>query len=230
MAMRKRVFLWSHPRALSTVFELYFEARGDFDIVHEPFADVYWRGQSYEAVKRYVAEQCRENNVFIKDIAHHAFEWLVKDESFLTMFTHTFLVREPKKTVLSHYRVNPGFTQTEVGYEKLYLLFERVREVCGYTPIVVCADELEQAPRRVFQAYCYSLDIPFLARALSWKQGIRERWKAGTVWQKKVSQTTTVVYNLSRYPEVIELPNHLMHIYEYHLPYYRKLMEHKMPI
>ena len=46
--MNAIVFLWSHPRSMSTATERIMRERGDFDCLHEPFMYHYYIGEKPE--------------------------------------------------------------------------------------------------------------------------------------------------------------------------------------
>lgn len=40
--MNPIIFLWAHPRSMSTAIERIMRERGDFDCLHEPFLHYYY--------------------------------------------------------------------------------------------------------------------------------------------------------------------------------------------
>ncbi len=182
--MNQIIAFWVHPRSVSTGFERIFIERKDFNVLHEPFSPLYYvyekrvdcPGQhidpnvpmSYPDIKSWILKEAESSPIFFKDMCYHPFDHVIKDADFLNQMTNTFLIREPEKTILSHYVMNPDVTSEEIGFELEYNLFMKVKELTGKTPIIIDADELEDDPHGVTRAYCDAVGIPFIAEAMSW--------------------------------------------------------------
>jgi len=176
---------WVHPRSISTGFERIFIERGDFKVLHEPFSPLYYvherrvdcPGQhidpkapmSYPDIKKWILSEAQKASVFFKDMCYHPFDHVIEDMELLHRMTNTFLIREPEKTILSHWVVNPSVTSEEIGIELEYRMFAKIKEITGKTPVLIDADELEDDPQGVTAAYCGAVGIPFLPEAMSWQ-------------------------------------------------------------
>ena len=124
-------------------------------------------------------------------MCYHLFDHVIKDPKFIKKMTNTFLIRNPEKTVLSNYVMNPDITSEEIDIELEYKLFMKVREITGETPIVIDADELEDNPDGVTQAYCDVVDIPFIPDAMHWKVGRHiEEWDSWKEWHVDATESS----------------------------------------
>ena len=160
--MNKIIGLWVHPRSLSTVMERVMIERGDFKVFHEPFAYLYYvhdkkaavpymkidpdHPQTYPDTKKWMLAAAEENPVCFKDMAYYVTDYIMDDEEFLNRMVNTFMIREPAKTILSYYKVDPNVTRDEIGFEYLFKLFRRVADLNdNQPPVVISAEDLVEA-------------------------------------------------------------------------------------
>ncbi len=239
MSDRKPIALWAAPRSISTAFERIFVEREDFEVYHEPFAASYYfseqrRSDRYpdeepkkEHLPQNVLAEIRSDNgkfTFFKDMAYHTVNF--RDREFVSNFHNTFLIRDPKQTLVSFYKMWPDFTLEEAGHEQLYKLFECAVEA-GQEPIVVEAAEFSANPEDTIAAYCEKLGIPFDPEALSWEEREVPEWEAWEEWHTDAQEST----GIEELPEKeITLPEELREAYERSLPYYEALRGHRLKL
>ena len=72
----------------------------------------------------------------------------------LAWMTHTFLVRDPRPAISSHYAMKPTVTCPEIGYEWLWELFELMWSATGRQPLVIRSEDLLRDPAAEVEAYC----------------------------------------------------------------------------
>ncbi len=184
--MNRILMLWAVPRSTSTAFEWMMRMRGDLNCFHEPFGEAWYRGTDARWPRRcpdtppvpglsFASVRCRlesaveQGSVFVKDFAHYvAHLW---DEEFLSLFQHSFLVRDPAKVLTSLYTHWPEFGLEETGFREQRQLFDRLCERDGTIPPVIDSDDLLAHPNEVVAAYCKAVGIDFMADALSWDPG-----------------------------------------------------------
>lgn len=240
--MNKIIALWVHPRSLSTALERVFMERGDFKVLHEPFSYVFYvyekrapiphahidpnLPQSYPDIKQWILDEGEKRQTFYKDMCFHAFDHLIKDKQFLKRITNTFLIRDPVKTILSHAAINPGVTCKEIGYEEELKIFQKVADLTGDIPVVVSAEDLEDNPEGVVEAYCDALGIPFIKEALSWEAGHKSEWDSWKEWHVDAAESIGIQKDMEKFTFTIDDKPHLKTYYEYHLPFYEALSKH----
>lgn len=234
--MNKAIALWVHPRSLSTAMERIFMERGDFEILHEPFSYLYYfhekrapipyghedpnHPHSYPDIKEYILSNAEKTPVYFKDMCFHCYDHLIKDDEFLKRITSTFLIRDPEKTILSHYKINPDVTSEEIGFELELNIFEKVKELTGKTPALIDADDLEDDPERVVKAYCEAVGIKYLPESLHWDSGHKKEWDSWKEWHTDAAQSTGIQKNMEKFDISLDDKPHLREYYKHHKPFY----------
>ena len=245
--MRKILALWATARSTSTAFENMMRQRGDFFVFHEPFGLSYYNSPERRDTNRYpnielnpeynhqkiwqkLCQQADSQAVFIKDMSH--FTFYLANRQFLSIFEPTFLMRHPAKTLPSLYDKWPDFTLEECGYAELYKLFEMAKEFSGKIPVVIDSDDLVQKPEATVKAYCDAVGIPFIKEALEWEPKFRPElthWEGGS-WVINAMFSTGFKEQKRDNYVAVEDNEHLQNAYEFCLPYYEKLYEHRIRI
>jgi hypothetical protein len=237
----KPIALWAVPRSISTAFERVFVERGDFKVLHEPFSTSYYYSEERQH-DRYVDEEPREEYnfdrvlasitaesekpVFFKDMAYYV-KPLMSPE-FVSQFTNTFIIREPKYVLASLYKKWQDFTLEETGYEQLHRLYRTATEDCGQESVVVDAQDFSENPEAVIRAYCERLGIPFRSDALSWEKREVPEWEMWDGWHDRVQNSTGI--RPQKPKEAVELPEHLAPVYDYCRPFYEKLSRERLRV
>lgn len=178
-------------------------------LMSEPFGQSYYFGLerqsrryesqkvdpsgSYEAVAKVILQQSTSDNfdlVFIKDMAYYTKGRLKMLQDFFPGAKHSFLIRDPEKSIPSLYRIseNPEirssgwdyFEPNEAGFKELYELYEFVKENLDPNPVIVNADDLLESPKQIMKAYCDGVDIRYEDHMTSWKAGeVPLAWQDG---------------------------------------------------
>jgi hypothetical protein len=224
--------LWSPPRSRSTAFFRMMAQRGDFRMFHEPFSDLA-AGQPFavdkavyrtpgELFARFV-ELSDTTPVFFKDTTEFRHAPLFESLPLAERVTHTFIIREPRAAIESHYAINPEVTLPEIGYENLYEIFDRVRMETGRTPAVIDADVLVEHPATVIRAYCATVGIPYDDGALSWSPGERSEWSRTSRWHQDVALSSGFHARSKQYEVTVDNSPVLNGYYRHHLPFYERL-------
>ncbi len=242
--MNKAIALWVHPRSLSTAMERIFMERGDFTILHEPFSYLFYfhekrapipyghqdpnHPQTYPDIKNYILSEAEKALVYFKDMCFHCFDHIIDDDTFLNSIENTFLIRDPEKTILSHYTVNPEVTSVEIGFELQWKIFDKVKKLTGKTPAVIDADDLEDDPERVVKAYCEALSIEFLPESLTWQPGHKSEWDSWKEWHTDAAKSSGIVKNMEKFEITLDDKPHLREYYNYHLPFYKLMHENRI--
>jgi hypothetical protein len=234
------IAMWAHPRAASTAFLRMMIERGDVTVVHEPLVTLTdWQEAPLPArdggalvcrsageIMAHLADLGRDRTVFVKDTLEYRYQHLFDNPDQITGFTHTFIVRDPRKAIASHHAMKPTVSCAEIGYEHQHDLFELARRVTGRTPVVVDADRLVRSPAEVVEAYCAAVGLPFLADALTWQPGDRAEWQRTRQWHVDASLSSGFTAPVKAYESTVDNDAVLRSYYEHHLPYYERLVAH----
>lgn len=141
--MHKVVALWEVPRSTSTAFEWMMRQRGDMVCLHEPYGEAWYQGEAplwprleadslrtpgltLNSVTETIRNLASRGPVFTKDFPHYIDHmW---DDALLSIFTHSFLIRDPAKTITSMFHKWPDFHEKEVGFPEQRALFDRIAD------------------------------------------------------------------------------------------------------
>lgn len=237
------IFLWSHPRSVSSAMERIMLERGDMTTFHEPFIYLYYvhdakkelaffdidpsHPSSYNDIKRMILDAAETQTVFVKDMCYYVADYILGDVSFLRRIKNTYLIRDPKQALTSYYKLDPNLSSEEVGLESQYRQFCATADLTGETPVVIDADDLLDNTEGVIKAYCQALHIPFLAHSLSWSDELPESWRHVAGWHKALQGSKTITKIREDEIKLEEIPN-LQRLYDHHLPFYNKLKQHRL--
>jgi hypothetical protein len=237
-AAPKPIVLWAVPRSRSTAFLRVMLERGDLEVAHEPFSYLQVDGHFEFAGRRATSTielldvllevNAGERRVFAKDTSDYTYPPLLKDERLFSDVINTFMIREPRSAISSHYAMNPKATLDEYGFENLHTLFEAVRSATGEVPPVIDGDDLVTHPEATVRAYCERVGLDFMPEAMRWDPGQRAHWERTNRWHAEVAESSGLV---AKAPERRETPDtnaHLRHIADHHQPFYDALARHRL--
>ena len=218
--------------------------RGDMATLHEPFLYLYYvhegrkrlprfdvdrrRPASYEDIRSMILEAARTRPVFVKDMCYYVHDRIPHDADFIRRMTSTFLIRDPARSIPSYFRLDPGVTLEEIGYEAQYRCFERIGEITGQAPVVVDAEDLAEDPAGTLRAYCQALGLPFIPEALEWNPELPDAWRDVGGWHADLAGSTCIARPRSSGGPGLDAAPHLRDYYEHHLPFYRKMRAHRI--
>lgn len=238
-ALRGPLILWSPPRCRSTAFLRMMAARGDFQVVHEPFshlmdfgaADVAGvRCTDEQAVMTALLELSARTPVFVKDTTDFHYPGLLAAEEFLRAATHSIIIRHPREVIASHYRINPELTCEEVGFERVREIYQAA-EKAGNPPVIIDADDLVDHPEATVRSYCTAVGIPLRLEALAWTPETLPQWQRTLRWHAEVAESTGFARSNGHTAQVdAERHPRLATFYRHHLPHYEWLRDRRLSI
>lgn len=219
--------------------------RGDMVCFHEPFGEAWYQGEdplwprlqpdsvrtpglTLESVWHMLQATVQKSAVFIKDFPHYIDHmW---DDDFLAHFNHSFLIRDPAKTITSMYKHWPDFHPKEVGFAEQHQLFERLCDQLGEAPPVLDSDDLLEDPYGMVEQYCHAVGIPFMAEALSWEPGARDEvsWWDGGSFHQNLRDSDGLKPQVRKYINISEAPDRVKAVYESVLPHYEAMYRHRL--
>ena len=243
--MHKILALWAVPRSTSTAFEWMMRQRGDMTCFHEPFGEAWYQGEdplwprataeskrtpglTLESALETLKAAARERPVFSKDFPHYiAHIW---DDALLALFTHSFLIRDPAKTITSMYDKWPDFHEKEVGFAEQRALFDRIAERDGRSPPVLDSDDLLEDPARMVEAWCAAVGIPFVESALRWEPGARDEvsWWDGGSFHANLRNSDGLKPQPRRYIDIDQAPDRVKAVHATVLPHYEHLYRYRL--
>lgn len=245
--MHKIVALWAIPRSTSTAFEWMMRQRGDLDCLHEPFGEAWYQGEdplwprfrdgdkttpglTLDSVWGDIRQRAEKGPVFLKDFPHYINH--IWTPEFLSHFTHSFLIRDPAKTITSMYAKWEDFDELEVGFPEQRALFDLLTALNGgKTPPVIDSDDLLENPEGITEAWCDAVGIPYLPGALTWEAGgdpSAHSWWDGGSFHANLAKSTGLKRQDRKYVEVNDAPERVRRVNRRMQPHYAHLHQHRL--
>ncbi|ORX97258.1 hypothetical protein K493DRAFT_314140 [Basidiobolus meristosporus CBS 931.73] len=191
--------------------------------VTEQIMSSYWLDPTVGDIVDKETSGAHKLRVFVKDMAFYGIlkapdeQGEVEARFPLHRVINTFLIRDPRKSVVSFYKASLNeetnwgyFDPKEMGYQDLRTLFDYVTTRLKQPAIVVDADELCSDPGNIMKAFCECVDVRFEESMIHWeptKVKQFERWKG---WHDVVENSSglgqveaTPMPDLREYPEIV---------------------------
>lgn len=240
MDTRQLLILWSPPRCRSTAFLRMMAARGDVEVVHEPFSQLMDFGSAdvsgtkctdEPAIMTALLELSQRTRVFVKDTTDFQYPALLEAGQFLRSASHSVLIRDPGEAIASHARLNPEVTCAEIGFERVREIYEAAA-AAGATPLVIDSDDLVDRPAETVRAYCAAVGIEFRPAALQWDPAALSAWERAARWHVEAAGSTgfTRAAGSTEAAAGIATDPRLGAFYRHHLPHYEWLRARKLTV
>jgi hypothetical protein len=184
-----RVAMWSGPRNISTAMMRAWENRGDCEVVDEPLYAHYlaYTGLDHPGREQVIAAGVTDWRavatrltgppasgaplMYQKHMTHHLLPHISR--AWLAELTHVFLIRDPRKVLVSYIKTRANVTAADIGVLQQREIFDYVRELTRVSPPVIDAGLFLNAPEAQLRALCELLGIEFTPRMLHWPPGPR---------------------------------------------------------
>lgn len=192
-----RVAMWSGPRNISTALMRAWEHRPDTIVCDEPlyahYLDVTRREHpgAAEIIEHHERDWRRvvawltgplppgRSIFYQKQMAHHLLPQIERD--WLDRVTNCFLIREPRRMVVSLDKVFANPELLDTGLPQQVEIFRRVRQRTGRVPPVIDAADVLADPRGMLSRLCSALGVEFSDVMLHWPPGPRA---SDGIWAK----------------------------------------------
>ena len=249
-----RIMLWSAPRCTSTLFEHMMRLLPGVHGLHEPFSCAFYLGEQRssprytkldpmpgfrwsEVLSALEADYANARAVFVKDMAYA----IEGDYSRLPRgYQHTFLIRDPRASVKSLYRLIcsekapewSDFIALEVGLVDLLALYEHVCDG-DPTPTIIDSADLLAEPAATMRNYCAAVGLEYSESMLSWDPAkASEQWEMwGTEWYETLMTSTGIKPTQRRGPvDITDLPAVIRASVEDSIPAYEYLCERRLRV
>lgn len=232
--------MWAHSRSTSTAFLRMMIERGDVTVVHEPWLALTETGgvtlpepgggertlRSDEELRDHLLRLSDFRPVFVKEVLDYRYPFLYERPEEVASFAHTFIVRDPRQTIASHYAMKPTVTSPEIGFERLAELFELLWSATGRRPLVLRAERLVSDPGPAVRSFCEYVDLPFLPDALSWRPQDRTEWSRHRKWHLDAIDSRGFTDRRNTYAATVDNNDLLRSFYDHHYPFYERLVRY----
>ncbi len=243
--MHKILALWAVPRSTSTAFEWMMRQRGDMNCFHEPFGEAWYQGENplwprvtaqskrvpgltLESTLNTLKSHAKKGQTFSKDFPLYIDHmW---DDELLDLFNHSFLIRDPAKTITSMFNKWPDFDQKETGFAEQRELFDRLCDKHGEAPPIIDSDDLLEDPHTMVELWSNAVGIPFMPDSLSWEPGARDEvsWWDGGSFHANLRNSDGLKSQVRKYVEIDEAPDRVRKIHDLVIPHYEHLYQHRL--
>ncbi|HET9895380.1 MAG TPA: hypothetical protein VFQ44_10640 [Streptosporangiaceae bacterium] len=238
--MSRVIAMWAHSRSTSTAFQRMMIERGDVIVVHEPWLALTETGSaalpagdggtaivsSGTELRDHLIRLGRLRPVFVKEVMDYRYPCLFDSPAEVASFTHTFIVREPRQTIASHYAMKPTVTSPEIGFERLAELFDLVWSVTEQKPLVLRAERLADDAAAVVREFCDYTGLPFMPEAISWRPEDRPEWRRHRAWHLEAINSSGFTDQRNAYEVTVDNNPVLRSFYDHHYPFYEHLVLH----
>lgn len=236
---QRRIAMWSGPRNISTAMMRSWGSRSDTAVYDEPFYAHYLSHTGHdhpsgdEVMATYPTDWQEIVELLIGDIpdgksvhyqkhmTHHMLGHI--DKVWMLELTNCFLIRDPRRMILSFSKVIPNPTSEQMGLSQQVDIFNYIHEQTGEIPPVIAAKDVLCNPRETLSKLCDAIGVPFDPAMLEWEAGRRDTdgvWAKH--WYKSVEQSTEFMpYREDDTP----LPAHLQATYDACLPMYEQMAQ-----
>lgn len=193
---RRIIAMWSGPRNISTAMMRSWESRADTRVVDEPFYAHYLSHTGYDhpgadevirsgetdwgkVINELLANGGAAPIFFQKHMTQHMLAHI--DRGWLGQVANCFLIRDPRRMLLSFVKVIPNPSLDQTGLPQQVELFKAVRADTGAIPPVIGAKDVLLNPERMLRKLCAALDLTFDQAMLRWQAGRRA---SDGIWAK----------------------------------------------
>lgn len=240
----RHLAMWSGPRNISTAMMRAWENRGDCEVIDEPLYAHYLAHTGLdhpgrEAViaageidwRKVAARLTGELPAGIalsyqKHMTHHLLPHIGRE--WLAQLTHVFLIRDPRRVLVSYVKSRPNVTAADIGILQQREIYEQVRQVSGPAPLVIDAGDFLRSPEAQLRALCAQLTIDFTPRMLHWPAGPRA---SDGVWAPHWYQQVYRSTGFEAQTEAdIEVPHELRAILAEVMPSFEALYERRLRV
>ncbi|MEL6119912.1 MAG: HAD family hydrolase [Pseudomonadota bacterium] len=227
-----RIAMWSGPRNISTAMMYAFAARGDCDVVDEPFYAAYLHATGLDHPMRdeIIASQpidacdvitnlqvlSAQPHSYHKHMSQHMIAGIARD--WISGFKNVFLIRHPARVIASYAAKRENPTLDDIGFRQQAEIFDQVQDDGA---VVIDSSDIRRNPRGALEALCDALDIGFTEKMLSWPEGGHP---ADGVWAKHWygAVWTSTGFGEPEGP-MPDVPESLYQVLQASMPYYEKL-------
>ena len=144
--------------------------------------------RSYSETWEMIFQAADEGPVFFKDMSYYHLPQLYDDPELAGRLTNIFLIRDPRRAILSYYKLDQDVTAVEIGLEALWLHCNWLKTVIGQDPVVVEAEAIQADPEGTISAIWERIGLPDNKDAFAWQDGdVPEDWQSVSGWHEAVS-------------------------------------------
>ncbi len=221
--------------------------RGDCKVFHEPFLSYYYlhlktrkmpfldyasiEAKTYEEIRATLIDNARTRAVFFKDMSYYVLPNILRDYAFCKRLCNVFLIRDPRRSIASYFKLDPNVSLVEIGLEAQWHHYEQLTKEFALPALVIEADALARNPRAQIARLCEFAKLSHDESAFSWKTGTTpDEWRSVEGWHTNVLASLSIREHTNDaqqvFAEVAQQAPHLKAMLAHHDVYYEKLKAH----
>lgn len=227
--------------------------RGDLQCLHEPFLHYYYLHRtnkslphfdskedhptSYQDTREMILQMAEKAPVFAKDMSYYVIPELLEDVEFCVRIRHCFLIRHPRKSILSYYRLDPDFSCEEIGLAAQWQHFQGIQKMGLEKPVVLEAEAIQSDTKSVMRLFWQALGLGYIEKAFEWNsESTPQDWQYVKGWHQQVGGSTGIKSVSAEdeekatreFEQAVEQVPHLEQYLKTHLPSYEALKAHSL--
>jgi len=233
-----KIAAWSGPRNLSTAMMYSFGSRQDTEISDEPFYAAYLYATGLEHPMRTDILKSQPHNPgeitaklmgaipngktvwYQKLICNHMIEGISLE--WAKEYKNIFIIRHPTRVIASYAQKRENPDLNDIGFVQQAMIYEKLGGL-----VIESADILSN-PKRALQIICAGIDLSFDSNMLSWpKEGNKKEGIWASHWYNGAHASTSFSTAESQIPK---LNKKLTKLQDEAMPFYEKLLKHKLDI
>lgn len=228
-----RIAMWSGPRNLSTAMMYAFGARGDFDVMDEPFYAPYLAASgavhpmseqilnAHETDPARVAMMCQQHgspHMYMKHMPHH----MLADfpMAWAKDCINVHLIRHPARVIASYAAKREAPTLHDIGFAQQADVYAQLGG------IVIDSTDIRARPEVMLRGLCDAIGLDFDPAMLKWPAGPRAQdgiWASH--WYGAVHKSMGIAGAEGPLPDIT---GELRHVLDAAMPYYLGLHERSL--
>jgi len=183
--------------------------RGDCLCLHEPFMYYYYvhlgrktmphfkidpdHPTTFGDIIKMMMSEAANQPVFAKDMAYYVLPEIMEFPDLATSIRHVFLVRDPRRSLLSYHELDKQISVEEVGVNAQFSLYQWIEDSSGHAPLILLADTVQADPLKAAQVLWQYQGLEPRITALQWDANdAPETWQQVDKWHEKTMQTSRI--------------------------------------
>jgi hypothetical protein len=125
-------------------------------------------------------------------MSYYVVPHILDDAAFLDRVTHSFLIRDPKASILSYAKLDPDMLLDEIGLEAQWRHADAVMKRTGKPPVVVGSEAVQSDPQGELRKYWQALGLADRPHAVEWNDPPPADWQQVQGWHSEVIASKTI--------------------------------------
>lgn len=218
---QSRLIVWAVTRSRSTALERSLSQHSEAMVMHELLTEPYLKEYNRENFEKIVHGQSEQSiassgcsyatmlEVMTADYTAQGRPFFFSKElscyfdlnqiksSWLSRFNHVVLIRPPKKTLESFYRVSVEYPEdstyydpSEAGFQEAFGIVNALKAINAKVMVIDADRDLLERPEETMKEICSFASVKFESSMLSWKPDELSTWIKFRGWHEDVAKST----------------------------------------